>query len=60
MKALVLSNETEAEAVKELERAIERISDTTPAWLWDKSNLADLYEEIDTILMVYETSKAVR
>ena len=51
---ITVRNETEAQAVKALELAIEAIADSTPSWLWDASRLADTYNEIDRALGDYE------
>jgi hypothetical protein len=55
--SIEIRNEAELQAVAELEKAIERLSDTTPAWLWDKmaaAGLADFYEDIDRALGEWE------
>ena len=51
---LSVATDTEAEAVKQLERDIEVIADKTPSWLWDIVGLAYVYDAIDTALAEYE------
>jgi hypothetical protein len=57
MRPFAINNDVEAEAVKRLEVAIEKIADETPAWLWDRTGLAEIYEDIDRLLLLWDREK---
>ena len=53
-RKLTVRNETEAEAVRQLERDIEAIADKMPSWLWDACGLSYVYEDVDEALCAYD------